>query len=207
MSDEGRSLRAGRSYRVTSLGKPSLDPAGFHPDRRRRGGFRGGASSNATRAFASAEVSGPPHVLDAVTPGFLAQVGGYWPEWYGQHEADRDLKITQKAAWHLGHRIRETWKDETGSPFGGPVDRCRLTRRISGAASPNSNAVRAAVVPDTLQRFASQNIRKGGTMYSDDAVAYTDFDHVAKHEKRPPFIRRIRPRPSSRQRDLSRSGP
>ena len=25
----------------------------------------------------------------------------------------RDLDITQKTAWHLAHRIRETWNDET----------------------------------------------------------------------------------------------
>ena len=33
------------------------------------------ASGALSRAFASAEVTGPGHVLDAVTPGFLAQVG------------------------------------------------------------------------------------------------------------------------------------
>ena len=33
----------------------------------------------------------------------------------------RDLGITQKSAWHLAHRIRETWAKETG-PFPGPVE-------------------------------------------------------------------------------------
>ncbi len=34
----------------------------------------------------------------------------------------RDLGITQKAAWHLAHRLRQAW-DETGaSPFAGPVE-------------------------------------------------------------------------------------
>ena len=32
----------------------------------------------------------------------------------------RDLDITQKSAWHLVHRIRETWKDNRGD-FLGPV--------------------------------------------------------------------------------------
>ena len=32
----------------------------------------------------------------------------------------RDLRITQKTAWHLAHRIRETWNDAQG-PFSGPV--------------------------------------------------------------------------------------
>ncbi len=33
----------------------------------------------------------------------------------------RDLGITQKSAWHLAHRIRETWARESGM-FGGPVE-------------------------------------------------------------------------------------
>ena len=33
----------------------------------------------------------------------------------------RDLDITQKSAWHLAHRIRETWKDNMGG-FNGPVE-------------------------------------------------------------------------------------
>ena len=33
----------------------------------------------------------------------------------------RDLGITQKAAWHLEHRIRETWNDET-ERMTGPVE-------------------------------------------------------------------------------------
>ena len=32
-----------------------------------------------------------------------------------------DLGITQKSAWHLAHRIRETWADNTPS-FSGPVE-------------------------------------------------------------------------------------
>ena len=33
----------------------------------------------------------------------------------------RDLGITQKSAWHLAHRIRETWAGQA-SPFVGPVE-------------------------------------------------------------------------------------
>ena len=33
----------------------------------------------------------------------------------------RDLGITQKSAWHLAHRIRETWDDEAGSSDGSSV--------------------------------------------------------------------------------------
>ena len=33
----------------------------------------------------------------------------------------RDLGVTQKTAWHLAHRIRETWSNEYGM-CGGPVE-------------------------------------------------------------------------------------
>ena len=33
----------------------------------------------------------------------------------------RDLEIRQSSAWHMAHRIREVWNDETGD-FGGPVE-------------------------------------------------------------------------------------
>ena len=33
----------------------------------------------------------------------------------------RDLGITQKSAWHLAHRIRETWEQDA-LPFSGPVE-------------------------------------------------------------------------------------
>ncbi len=121
----------------------------------------------------------------------------------------RDLKITQKSAWHLAHRIRETWKDETAPPFRGPIEideayfggiegnkhqdkKLNAGRgtvgktAVVGVKDRKTNEVRAAVIPDTtaetLQGFAKENVRKGGTMYSDDATAYTDFDHVANHE-------------------------
>ena len=34
----------------------------------------------------------------------------------------RDLGITQKSAWHLAHRLRETWKRDGNGAFFGPVE-------------------------------------------------------------------------------------
>ena len=34
----------------------------------------------------------------------------------------RDLKVTQKTAWFIAHRIRETWAESSGVPFTGPVE-------------------------------------------------------------------------------------
>ena len=34
----------------------------------------------------------------------------------------RDLGVTQKTAWFMFHRLRETWQQETSSKFAGPVE-------------------------------------------------------------------------------------
>ena len=34
----------------------------------------------------------------------------------------RDLGVTQKTAWHLAHRIRESWADARSEPLTGPVE-------------------------------------------------------------------------------------
>ena len=34
----------------------------------------------------------------------------------------KDIGVTQKTAWHLLHRIRETWRDSTDGLFFGPVE-------------------------------------------------------------------------------------
>ena len=34
----------------------------------------------------------------------------------------RDLKITQKSAWFMLHRLREAWAKETGAQYSGPVE-------------------------------------------------------------------------------------
>ena len=57
---------------------------------------------------------------------------------------------------------------------------------VVGTKNRKTNEVHAAVIPDTtaetLQGFAKQHVEKGGTLYSDDAGAYENFDHVATHE-------------------------
>ena len=34
----------------------------------------------------------------------------------------RDLNISQKSAWHLANRLRETWREDDDLPFAGPVE-------------------------------------------------------------------------------------
>ena len=123
----------------------------------------------------------------------------------------RDLKITQKTAWHLMHRIRENWDDRSGS-FAGPIEvdetyvggkrrnmhnaqRKELTGRgsvgktaVVGAKDRATNKVAAKVVTatdkETLQGFVKDWAATHATVYTDDASAYDalPFDHaVIKH--------------------------
>ena len=117
----------------------------------------------------------------------------------------RDLGITQKSAWYMAHRIRESWKDDQ-APFAGPVEvdetfvggleankhgnkKLKAGRgtvgktAVAGVRDRETGKVQAAVVPstdkETLQGFVQGNIVEGATVYSDDASAY---DGLPNHE-------------------------
>ena len=123
----------------------------------------------------------------------------------------RDLDITQKSAWHLAHRIRETW-DRGEGLFGGPVEvdetylggkrknmpkhvRKDLTGRgpvgktaVVGAKDRATNRVVAKAVEgtdkETLQGFVKDSADPHATVYTDEAGAdeTLPFAHAAvKH--------------------------
>ena len=117
----------------------------------------------------------------------------------------RDLKITQKSAWFLAHRIREWFASESAG-FAGPVevdetyfggkDRNKHALQRSGVRGPSgktavvgmkdreSNEVRAQVVErtdaETLQDFVVDHAEAFATVYTDEAKAYQSLPY--RHE-------------------------
>jgi hypothetical protein len=117
------------------------------------------------------------------------------------YEIARDVKVTQKSAWFMLHRIRLVMQDETfGSKLGGEVEvdetfiggKARnmhldvKKRRITGTGGRDKTAVmgilerggkvRATVVPSrkkaVLQAEVKKHVEAGAALYSDFLLPY-----------------------------------
>ena len=119
----------------------------------------------------------------------------------------RDLGVTQKTAWHLAHRIRQTWRTAP-APFDGPVEvdetyvggkekNKHTSKRlyenwrdgkviVAGAKDRRTKRVAARVVErndgETLTRFVTDHAADGSTVYTDDHGGYDALSQVYEHE-------------------------
>ena len=119
----------------------------------------------------------------------------------------RDLGVTQKTAWHLAHRIRQTWRTAP-APFAGPVEvdetyiggveknkhedkRLRENWRdgkviVAGAKDRETKRVAARVVEHndgpTLTAFIADHAADGSTVYTDDHGGYDALAALYEHE-------------------------
>jgi transposase-like protein len=127
-------------------------------------------------------------------------------------EIHRDLKVTQKTAWFMLHRVRLALKGNSNFLLGGEGTEVEVDETFVGGRAGNMHKqrrakftagtvgktavqgildrtlreVRASVVPDvkreTLQNAVLNNVHYGSTVYSDNAVGYDKLNQSFVHD-------------------------
>lgn len=129
----------------------------------------------------------------------------------------RDLGVTQKTAWFMEHRIRETWKDAPSGMFAGPVEadetyiggkrkNMHASRRpthgrgpegktaVAGVKDRPTGRVSADVVKatdrPTIQRFLAGRMKPAAPIFTDEATVYAGMpNHEAVRHSVGEYVR------------------
>lgn len=124
-------------------------------------------------------------------------------------EIARDLGVTQKTAWFMLHRIRESMQDKTATKLAGEIEvdesfiggkarnmhRSKRERVITGTGGKDKavafgmvergGKVRTAVVPTRrrheLQKHIRENVTAGAAIFSDELKSYIGLDTEYEH--------------------------
>ncbi len=126
----------------------------------------------------------------------------------------RELGITQKSAWHLAHRIRETWKDQHSGEFACPVEvgetyiggkRKNMPKSkrayLHGRGMVGKSTVVEETDRQTLQRFVADNATQGATVFTDETAAYNGTFHHISHEHLQRYVNEFSGRHNHRKLD------
>jgi len=125
-------------------------------------------------------------------------------------EIGRALKVTQKTAWFMAHRIRLALQDENFGKLGGEVEVdetfiggkarnmhvAQRKRRITGTGTKDKTAVmgilerggkvRTMVVPNrrkhALQEEVKKHVQAGAALYTDELLSYDGLDARYAHQ-------------------------
>ena len=112
----------------------------------------------------------------------------------------RDLGMTQKSAWFMIHRLRESWKQLAGVDgmdgpveideafFGGSDSNChkdkkgtKLKKAVVGVKDCTTNKIAAKPVPETtkarLEDFIDGHVNKDAKKYTDENRAYAGLSN------------------------------